>query len=98
LLSAALDMPSTRDTFRTLLEQRRRRRATLPWAELEADAARRGCAVADIFHDRAGRPVPGLPGIAEAVPAPDPEVAPTRCETPEPNPRRPTHDTWGRTT
>lgn len=30
--------------------------ATLPWAELEAEAARQGCTVADALLDRAGRP------------------------------------------
>jgi len=34
---------------------RRRERATLPWSELEAEAARQGCSAADIFFDRAGR-------------------------------------------
>ena len=32
-----------------------RRRARLPWAELEAEARRQGCSAADIFLDRAGR-------------------------------------------
>jgi hypothetical protein len=42
------------------LERRRRRRAKLPWGELDAEAARQGVSPADIFFDRAGRPVPGL--------------------------------------
>ncbi len=46
---------------RELREDRRIRRATLPWRELEAEAARQGCSPADIFFDRAGRTV-GLPG------------------------------------
>jgi hypothetical protein len=91
-------MRAIRQTLRALQEWRRVRRATLPWAELEAEADRQGCSPADVFYDRAGRPVPGLPGVADAVPAPDPEPAPIRRETPESNPRRPTHDTWGRTT
>jgi hypothetical protein len=49
------------ENLRAVREQRRRRRAKLPWAELEAEAARQGCSPADIFYDRAGRPVPGLP-------------------------------------
>lgn len=46
------------------VEARRARRsvqrAALPWAELEAEAARQGCSPADIFFDRAGRGIPGL--------------------------------------
>ena len=34
---------------------RQRRRAKLPWSELEAEARRQGCSPADIFFDRAGR-------------------------------------------
>jgi hypothetical protein len=91
-------MPSIRETFHTLREERRRRRATLPWAELEAEAARQGCSAADVFFDRAGRPVPGLPVIAEAQPARDAELAPTRAQTPADCARKPTHETWGRRT
>ena len=36
---------------------------TLPWAELEAEAARQDCSPADVFFDRAGRRVPGLTPI-----------------------------------
>ncbi len=36
-------------------EDRRKRRAKLPWRALEAEAARQGCSPADIFFDRAGR-------------------------------------------
>ena len=53
-------MLSIKQTIYTLSERRRRRRPTLPWAELEAEAARQGCSPADIFFDRAGRMV-GLP-------------------------------------
>lgn len=31
------------------------RQATLPWRQLEAEAARQGCSAADILFDRAGR-------------------------------------------
>jgi gas vesicle protein len=54
-------MNSIRHTLQLLLDRRRRRRATLPWAELEAEAARQGCSPADIFFDRAGRGVGALP-------------------------------------
>lgn len=42
-------------------------RATLPWAELEAEAARQGCSVADVLFDRAGRPAPNLSADIEAT-------------------------------
>lgn len=38
-----------------ILARRRVRGVTLPWHELEAEAARQGCSPADIFFDRAGR-------------------------------------------
>jgi hypothetical protein len=44
-----------RKKARSVREDRRRRRAKLPWRELEAEAARQGCSAADIFFDRAGR-------------------------------------------
>jgi hypothetical protein len=44
-----------KNKLRSLGERRRLRRVTLPWAELEAEAARQGCSPADIFFDRAGR-------------------------------------------
>jgi hypothetical protein len=89
-------MPSIKQTFHRLQEQRRRRRATLPWAELEAEAARQGCAAADIFFDRAGRPVPGLPTLSDAAAARDRDFAPTPRETPVRDQVKPTYDTWGR--
>lgn len=46
------------------------REPLLPWAEVEAEAARQGCSVADIIFDRAGRP----PGDA-AAPTPPPPGA-----------------------
>ena len=49
---------------RAFLDRRRRRRAKLPWRELEDEAARQGCSPADIFFDRAGRMV-GLPVAPE---------------------------------
>jgi len=48
-------MRSTREIVRTARENRRIRRAKLPWRELEAEAARQGVSPADIFFDRAGR-------------------------------------------
>ena len=42
-----------------------RRRARLPWAELEAEAHRQGCSPADLFFDwaaRASEPELGAPG------------------------------------
>ncbi len=42
-----------------------RRRAHLPWDDLEAEAARQGCSAADIFFDRAGR------GASDSQGAPD---------------------------
>lgn len=56
--------------------RRRARRARLPWTELEAEAVRQGCSPADVFYDRAGRPVPGLPGIADGPLARDAQVGP----------------------
>jgi hypothetical protein len=53
---------------RAFLQARRRRRARLPWRELEAEAARQGCSPADIFFDRAGRMV-GLPVAPEMTAA-----------------------------
>jgi hypothetical protein len=41
--------------LKSLRDRRAVRRATLPWAELEAEATRQGCSPADIFFDRAGR-------------------------------------------
>jgi hypothetical protein len=75
------DMASIKETFRTLQERRRRRRATLPWAELEAEATRQGCSAADIFFDRAGRPVPGLPPVKGEPPAHAARLAPIPART-----------------
>jgi hypothetical protein len=47
-----------------LWESRRTRGASLPWHELEAEAARQGCSPADIFFDRAGRGDPNGVGRA----------------------------------
>jgi hypothetical protein len=41
-------------SLKEVLHRRRVRRATLPWDELEAEAARQRCSPADIFFDRAG--------------------------------------------
>jgi hypothetical protein len=49
-----------RGIARAVRDDRRVRRAKLPWHELETEAARQGCSAADIFFDRAGRTV-GLP-------------------------------------
>ena len=40
---------------RAIRAELQRRRARLPWPELEAEARRQGCSPADIFFDRAGR-------------------------------------------
>jgi hypothetical protein len=51
------------------------RRATLPWDDLEAEAARQRCSPADIFFDRAGLgdadDADGLAGGGPASPAAD---------------------------
>ena len=41
-------------SLKEVLHRRRAGRATLPWDELEAEAARQRCSPADIFFDRAG--------------------------------------------
>jgi len=48
-------MLKIRAIARSLRDERRIRRAKLPWRELEAEAARQGCSPVDIFFDRAGR-------------------------------------------
>lgn len=53
--------------FSELRARRRRRRAKLPWKELEAEAARQGCSAADVFFDRAGR-VTGEPATVNDAP------------------------------
>ena len=41
-------------SVKELFDRSQARRATLPWDELEAEAARQRCSPADIFFDRAG--------------------------------------------
>jgi hypothetical protein len=89
-------MLSIRQTIRVLSERRRRRRPTLPWAELEAEAARQGCSPADIFFDRAGRAKPDFPASSDAGVAQDPDFASSRREHAAPDQPKPTYDTWGR--
>jgi hypothetical protein len=89
-------MRSIKQTFHRLREQRRLRRAALPWAELEAEAARQGCAPADVFFDRAGRRVPDLPILSDAAATGDPDFAPTPRETPAHDHVEPTYVTGGR--
>ncbi len=62
-------MPSIEQTLHTMQDRYRRLRATLPWTELEAEAARQGCSAADVFFDRAGRVTPGEPVTAHEAPA-----------------------------
>jgi hypothetical protein len=45
---------SVLSSLKSILGRRRARGATLPWDELEAEAARQRCSPADIFFDRAG--------------------------------------------
>ncbi len=52
--------------------RRRARRVTLPWAELEAEAARQDCSPADIFFDLAGHDIPSLP---DTPPPPTPPAS-----------------------
>jgi hypothetical protein len=89
-------MLSIKQTIHTLSERRRRRRPTLPWAELEAEAARQGCSEADIFFDRAGRAMPDSPVVSDAGAAQDPDFASSGREHPAPDQPKPTYDTWGR--
>jgi hypothetical protein len=51
------------------LNRRRAQRATLPWDELEAEAARQRCSPADIFFDRAGLGDPSLVEGSVAAPS-----------------------------
>ena len=67
-------MRTIREIAQALGEQRRRRRAKLPWRELEAEAARQGCSPADIFFDRAGHTV-GLPEVPKLTSAHDRDVS-----------------------
>jgi len=74
-------MRSIKHTLQSL--QDRRRRPKLPWAELEAEAARQACSPADIFFDWAGRPASAPPpgGIAPA-----PTLNPGAMPGPRPSP------------
>ena len=83
-------MQSIKHTLHGLRDQRRVRRASLPWAQLEAEAARQGCSAADIFFDRAGRPVPDLARLTD-------EPAAIIVE-PAPGQRKATSGRWGRGT
>ena len=60
-------MRRIREIARSYREDRRIRRAKLPWRELESEAARQGCSPADIFFDRAGRSISDL-HMADAKP------------------------------
>ena len=63
---------SVLQSLKEVLHGRRVRRATLPWDELEAEAARERCSPADIFFDRAGDGDAGEPdGGPPAAPAAD---------------------------
>ena len=68
-------MASNRRGLSGLRQRWRARRATLPWHEIEAEAARQGCSPADIFFDRAGF------GVVE-----DPEPVTAAPEPPSPSP------------
>lgn len=100
------------DSIKHLLQARRERRqasrATLPWAELETEAARQGCSPADVFFDRAGRPGPELsvPDIAlrpheagqdadDSVPRPRRREVPCDIWGRTPAQRTAAYDTWG---
>jgi len=87
-------MRSIQHTLHTMQDRNRRRRARLPWAELEAEAARQGCSPVDIFFDRAGRPVPGLPALRNAPAA----ASPDRQQIRTPTQRQPTFETRSRRT
>jgi hypothetical protein len=89
-------MLSIKHTIHALTMRRRRRRPTLPWAELEAEAARQGCSPADIFFDRAGRAMPDSATACDAGAAKDPDFASSVREHPAPDQPKPTYDTWGR--
>jgi hypothetical protein len=89
-------MLSIKQTIHALSERRRRRRPTLPWAELEAEAARQGCSPADIFFDRAGRAMPDSATACDAGIGQDPDFASGGREHPTPDQPKPTYDTWGR--
>jgi hypothetical protein len=75
-------------SLKEVFDRRRGRGATLPWDELEAEAARQRCSPADIFFDRAGLGDPGaVDEPAEAYES-EPEVrrVPWRGLDPRPAP------------
>jgi len=84
-------MRSIKHTLHAHQQRRQAARAKLPWEELEGEAARQGCSAADIFFDRAGRPVPP-PDVA--FPVGDPEHSLARTET-VPARRTMPYDIWG---
>jgi hypothetical protein len=88
-------MHSIKRALHARRERRRLSRATLPWAELEAEAIRQGCSSADVFFDRAGRDVPGLP-VPDIGSPPEDDQAPTRSDTVTSQRQLP-RDIWGRT-
>jgi len=89
-------MRSIKQTLHSLQDQHRRRWARLPWAELEAEAARQGCSAADIFFDRAGRPVAGLPAVGDSPGAPATDFARVKRQVRAPARRQPTFETRSR--
>lgn len=89
-------MRSVKHTLLARKQRRRVARATLPWAELEAEAARQGCSPADVFFDRAGGFVPELPAPAVASSPRDTDSVPDGADAVTPGPKPPC-DIWGRT-
>ena len=90
-------MRSIWEIARSYREDRRVRRAKLPWRELESEAARQGCSPADIFFDRAGRSISNLtiadanPGRRDLHPEDTPN-GPRGAMSAETNHRKETHD------
>ena len=64
-----------KQALRDRKERRRILHATLPWAELEAEAARQGCSAADVLFDRAGQRVSEPPLLGITCPAVEAESA-----------------------
>jgi hypothetical protein len=89
-------MHSIKQTLQARQRRRRAARATLPWAELEAEASRQGCSPADVFFDRAGRAVPGPPIPDITSPVRDTEQVPGDS-APLTDTRKLLCDVWGRT-
>jgi hypothetical protein len=78
-------MPRTQKGLNGLKQRWRAGRATLPWHEIEAEAARQGCSPADVFFDRAGLGAPDAGGPVEAPPEEAaPETVPWRGLDPLP--------------